>query len=102
MSQNKYSSFCFCRDDYMEKNETLGKEEVNEYVMYEDIKEFIRLAIRNGYQCRVRFDGYTVVIDYNYQDESLSGVSLEWLNEHEYIVNDMAEGAASEPAGGEA
>ncbi len=98
----RYNSFSFCRNDYEYENPTTGKKEVNEYMMYEDIKDFLRIAIKNGYQCRIWFDGYTVVIDYNYQDESLSGVSLEWLGEHEYIVNDLEEGAECAPTGGEA
>lgn len=34
---------------------------------------------------KVWFDGLTIVIEYNYKDVGLSGVSLEWLDENEYI-----------------
>ena len=50
-----------------------------------DISDFTRIAIKNGYQMKVWSDECTIVIEYNYKDESLSGVSLEWLNENEYI-----------------
>ncbi len=100
--KTKFNRFTFCPDDYKERNENTQEEYVNEYAMYEDIKSFIRLAVKNGYQCRVWHDSYTICIDYNYQDESLSSVSLEWLGEHEYIVNDLEEGAECVPTGGEA
>ena len=53
--------------------------------MWNDIKEFIRIAVKNRYQLKISANEFTVTIEYDYQDESLSGKSLEWLDEDEYI-----------------
>ena len=53
--------------------------------MWDDIKDFIRIAVRNGYQMRVRYDGMTVMVDYNYQDGALADCSLEWIGPDEYV-----------------
>lgn len=79
----KYETFSFCRGDYTEP----GSNEVNEYRLYEDINEFVKLAIKNCYQMKIYDDSYTIIVEYNYFDESLSGVSLEWLGEDEYVAN---------------
>lgn len=84
--EGKYSRISFCRESYRQYYDCLGKEDINYEVMYDDIKNFIRIAIQNGYQCKFWSDEITVVVEYNYQDECLSGVSLEWLNENEYIA----------------
>ena len=81
----KYSRFVFCPDDYKEYDEHTREDSVNECKMWEDIQEFIRLAIKNGYQCRIWCDSYSICVDYNYLDESLSGVTLEWLGEDEFV-----------------
>lgn len=87
----KFNTISFCRDDYKEYYDCLGKEEVNCDKMFDDIKEFIRIALRNGYQMRIWDDGLTIVVEFNYQDENMSGVGLEWLNENEYVAS-YAEG----------
>lgn len=87
----KFNTISFCRDDYKEYYDCLEKEEVNYDKMFDDIKEFIRIALQNGYQMRIWDDGVTIVIEFNYQNESMSGVSLEWLDENEYIES-YAEG----------
>lgn len=81
----RYNSFSFCRNDYEDENLTTGKKEVNEYMMYEDIKDFLRIAIKNGYQCRIWDDGLTVVVEYDYLDRDLADSSLEWLSQDEYV-----------------
>lgn len=81
----RYNSFSFCRNDYEDEDPTTGKKEVNEYMMYEDIKNFLRIAIKNGYQCRIWDDGLTVVVEYDYQDRDLANSSLEWLSQDEYV-----------------
>ena len=82
----KYSDISFCTENYKESNPDMPYEEtINEYEMISDISDFIRLCIKNGYQMKIWYDGMTVVIEYNYQDESLSGVSLEWVGENEYV-----------------
>ena len=82
--EQKYSTFTFCRDDYEEENKSTGRRELNEYMMFEDIKEFIRLSIKNGYQCRIWDDGLTICVEYNYLDPDY-GIRLEWLSEDEYV-----------------
>lgn len=78
---NKYNEISFCTEDYREHNK-------NEYEMFNDITDFVRIAIQNGYQMKIWFDGMTVCIEYNYQDTSMSGVSLCWLDEDEYIAKE--------------
>ena len=78
----KHSTITFCREDYRENGE------VNEYAMFSDICEFIRIAIRNGYQMRVCFDGMTVIVEFNLQNAGLSGVTLEWVGDDEYVVKE--------------
>lgn len=74
----------FCEDDYMEYGKN-REQFFNSKKMYDDIRDFIRIIIQNGYQMKMWFDGMTVCVEYNYRDESMSGVSLEWLDENEYI-----------------
>ena len=83
--EGKYNTISFCETDYTEYNDYSHKNEVNHTEMYEDILSFIRIAIKNGYQMRIWNDGLTTVIEYNYADENMSGVSLEWLGEDEYV-----------------
>lgn len=59
----------------------------------EPFDTFIRIAVRNGYQCRIWHDGLTLVIEYNYQDEGMSGTSLQWVGENEYVEKYDTEGA---------
>ena len=83
---NRYNTISFCSNDYRKPDpENFSKTYIDEFDMYRDISDFMRIAIKNGYQMKVWFDGLTIVIEYNYKDESLSGVSLEWLDENEYI-----------------
>ena len=78
----KHSTFTFFREDYREKGE------VNEIAMFSDICEFIRIAIRNGYQMRVCSDGLAVIVEFNQQDALLTGVTLEWIGDDEYVVKE--------------
>ena len=79
----KFNVISFCRETYKER---CGySEEINEIKMFDDIASFIQVALKNGYQMRIWDDGMTVVIEYNCQDESLGGVSLEWVGEDEYV-----------------
>ena len=81
----KYNTISFCRESYKEYYETLGRKEINEAKLFDDITAFIKVAINNGYQMKIWDDGLTIVIEYNHQDEGLSGVTLEWLGENEYV-----------------
>ena len=90
MSKKKYESIAFCESTYEGYNEYLGRNVVDYDEMYSDISSFIRMAIKNGYQMKIWYDGLTVSIEYEYQDESMSGVCLEWLNEDECAkLNDI-------------
>ena len=80
-----FDRFSFCPDNYKERREPYGPEEVNEYLMNEDFATFIRIALKNGYQCRVFSDGYCLICDYNYREPELAGATLEWVGEDEYI-----------------
>ena len=83
---NKYNTISFCRNDYIKPDpENFSKTYIDEFDMYRDISDFMRIAIKNGYQMKVWSDELTIVIEYNYKDVGLSGVSLEWLDENEYI-----------------
>lgn len=84
---NKHNSFSFYRGDYEEYYDVLNKKDYNYEAMYDDIKNFIRIAVKNNYQMKIWCDGETVVVEYNYKDDGMSGVSLEWLDENEYICN---------------
>lgn len=81
----KYSAICFCAQDYMKPRDYMGRIEVDMDKMYNDISDFIRIAIHNGHQMKIWDDGLTVCIEYNYKDGNMSGVSLEWLGEDEYV-----------------
>ena len=83
--EKKYETITFCSEQYLVKDEATGRSEPSEYLMWEDVKNFLRIAIKNGYQCKLWFDGLTLVVEYNYMDEAMSGVSLNWLGENEYI-----------------
>ena len=52
---------------------------------------FVDDPVQRKAQMRTWFDGLTIVIEYNYQDESLAGSRLEWLNENEYIESYLRE-----------
>lgn len=77
---DKHNTFTFCENDYSQYGHDGTKE------MYADIGEFIRIAVKNGYKMAIWYDGMTVGVEYNYQDESLSGVSLEWIGDDEYVA----------------
>ena len=85
----KYNRFTFCPDDYQKNGSHADyfpePDSVDWDAMWADFGTFVRLAIKNGYQCHLWFDGYTLVVDYNYSDQSISGVSLEWIGENEYV-----------------
>lgn len=76
----KYSCISFCLPEYEERGET-------EDDRSRDISDVLRILLKNGYQCRIWDDGMTICVEYNHLDESMSGVSLEWLGEDEYIGN---------------
>ena len=83
---NKYNTISFCSNDYRKPDpENFGKTYIDEFDMYRDISDFMRIAIKNGYQMKVWSDELTIVIEYNYKDAGMSGVSLAWLDEDEYI-----------------
>ena len=94
---SKYNTISFCREDYKKTDtENFSKTYVDEDEMYKDIGDFIRIAIKNGYHLVVHFDGLTIMVEYNYQDLSLSGgVSIEWLGDDEYIERYETDGKDS-------
>ena len=87
-SNSKFNTITFCRDDYVQPGIVYpgSVDQVDFDKMFDDISAFIRIALKNGYQMRVWGDGLTVAVEYQYADPSMCGVSLEWLDEDEYIV----------------
>ena len=81
---NKYNVIEFCTTDY-EERDRFYETRINEKKLFEDIAEFIRIATKNGYQCRVWFDGTTYAVEYNFLDREKSDVTLEWVGEDEYV-----------------
>ena len=81
----KHNTISFCTNDYKQYYDYLHDYEINYEAMWDDIKEFLRIAVKNGYQMKMWSDELTVVIEYNYSDAALGGVTLEWLDEDEYI-----------------
>ena len=60
----------------------------NESEMWNDIRDFIRIILKQDYMFKMYCDeqGFGIyVIQYNYKDDELSGAALEWLGENEYI-----------------
>ena len=77
---NKYNTISFCTSNYNDKyGQTIDEEK-----LFHDISDFLRIAMKNGYQCKMWFDGVTYVIEFE-KNEELSGTSLEWVGEDEYI-----------------
>lgn len=74
----KYNTMSFCSEDYKDGGE------YDEFAMWADIQEFLRIAIKNGYQTKISYDGMTIIVEYNYQDACMSDVILEWLDCDEY------------------
>ena len=60
----------------------------NEIEMWNDIRDFIRIILKQDYMFKMYCDeqGFGIyVIQQNYKDDELSGATLEWLGENEYI-----------------
>ena len=83
-----YNTICFCRETYKEYYEYSGKKEVNESRMWDDIKDFLRIACINEYQIKITDDGCTVIIEYDYQNPEMCYASLEWVGENDYVVRE--------------
>lgn len=81
----KFNEMEICSKDYTE-HQGYGREDVfNEVEMVSDIADFVKVLLKNGQQVRMWYDGMTVCIEYNYLDQSMGGVSLEWLGPDEYV-----------------
>lgn len=86
---DKCNSFTFFKGNYLKTfhadRYSFSDDDVDYKKMYTDIAIFISLLIRNGQQVKICSDEYCVIVEYNDQDEALSGVSLEWIGENEFI-----------------
>lgn len=60
--------------------------------MWADIAAVLKILLKNGYVAVVRDDGLTTWIEFNHDDPQMSGVTLEWLGEDEYITSDSEDG----------
>lgn len=81
MKDAKFETMTFCESDYIEFYNALGREDVNDAKMWDDIANFIRIAIKNGYQVRVWNDGLTTAVEYDHLDENIRQSRLEWIPE---------------------
>lgn len=83
---NKYETVEICEENYKRPGIIdPTTEEVDCEELFDDVKTLVRILLKNGYQMRIWNDGLTTAIQYNYRDESMTGVSLEWLGEDEYV-----------------
>lgn len=75
--EKKYSEISFCIKNYKDYDE----------MMY-GVKDCLQVLLQNGYQVQLYDEEhYVVVIRFNYRDESMSGVTLEWLGEDDVIID---------------
>ncbi len=81
MAKKRVDSISFFKDNYT----AWGEDEPNEYAMFNDIAEFIRIALKNKRKLKVWSDEFTVVVEYDYADPELAEFSLEWIGEDEYV-----------------
>lgn len=81
----KVNEITFCEEQYKRRDDVYrgGKEYVDYDEMFEDIKSFIQIAVKNDYQMKVWFDGLTVVVEYDYRDGDLGDYRLEWIDVNE-------------------
>ena len=79
---DKYNTIAFCTSSYSD-TDRYGHT-VDEEKLFRDIADFLRIAMKNNYQCKMWFDGITYVIEFE-ESEELSGTSLEWVGEDEYV-----------------
>lgn len=88
----KYNRIEFIIDNYTMPgwNDPI-KRETDYGALFEDVKSFVQMAIKNEYQLRIWSDDTTVVVEYNFLDERMSGSSLVWLGEDDYIAKDNGE-----------
>lgn len=82
----KYNTIEFVIDRYTRpKWDNPDEEEADYDELFEDIKSFIKTALKNDYQMKIWSDGSAIVVEYNYFDECMSDSALVWLGENEYI-----------------
>lgn len=82
----KYNTIEFVADRYTKPKWDNPDEEEKDYdALFDDIKSFIQMAIKNEYQLRIWSDGSAIVVEYNYFDEFMSDSELVWLGKNEYV-----------------
>lgn len=88
----KYNTMEFIIDRYTKQkwNEP-NEEEIDYDALFEDVKSFIQMAIKNEYQLRIWSGDTTIVVEYDLLDECMSGSTLVWLGEDEYVAKDNRE-----------
>ena len=80
----QYNEILFCRDSYMAFNEYLKRDDVDEDAMFEDIKNAIRILMKNGNMARVYDDGITVAVEFDAVEPALSESRLVWVPVEKY------------------
>ena len=81
---DKYNMITFCPKTYERFAMTDTAKAEDE--MWADITAVLKILLQNGYVAVVRDDGLTTWIEFNHDDPQISGVTLEWLGEDEYIA----------------
>jgi len=91
MKEN-YNTMEFIIDRYTKpKWNEPDEEEIDYDALFEDVKSFVQMAIKNEYQLRIWSDDTTVVVEYDFLDECMSDSTLVWLGEDEYVAKDNGE-----------
>ena len=91
MKEN-YNTMEFIIDRYTKpKWNEPDEEEIDYDALFEDVKSFVQMAIKNEYQLRIWSDDTTVVVEDDFLDECMSDSTLVWLGEDEYVAKDNGE-----------
>lgn len=80
----KFNSIVFTTDKYhVDKYDSNSKEKLVQQ-LWKDVSDFLRLATKQGYVCKVYDDDTNIiVVEYNYGDAEFGGPYLEWLEDDE-------------------
>lgn len=81
---NKINSITFTTDKYFTDRYDLDGKEKLVQQLWKDVSDFLRLATKQGYVCKVYDDDVNIiVVEYSYKDPEYGGPYLEWLDDDE-------------------
>lgn len=86
---NRISSITFTTNKYyVDKYDSNGREKLVQQ-LWKDVGDFLRLATKQGYACKVYDDDVDIiVVEYSYKDLEYGGPYLEWLDDNEVDLID--------------